>query len=418
MTQRLYYIDSFLREFPATVTNIREHSREGAQTLWQISLDRSAFYPTSGGQPHDLGILRATSGKGAILDIPILAVEEDESGEVWHSVNKPLLADTHVEALIDWPRRLDHMQQHSGQHLLSAAFAHRLGAHTLSFHLGPEVSTIDIDSPPLTSEQIQHIEQTVNDIIAENRPVTVHNVSREHAEALLAAGDLRKLPEREGNIRIIEIENYDRNACGGTHVHSTAQIGSLLIRSTEKVSRGIRVTYVAGLRAVRAARHDATLLQEAAAIFSTGPSELPEAVQRLHAESKSLAKENQKLRTELAHYHATRLAVEVPFRAGIRWVNRAFDDRDPDYLRLLASALTAAAPHTVAFFSCQDQQSEGTRIVFARSRDLDFHCGNALREALAPHNIRAGGSPDMAQSLIPSNLLEDLQTTLTTKHHP
>ena len=416
MTQRLYYIDSFLREFPATVTNIREHSREGAQTLWQISLDRSAFYPTSGGQPHDLGILRATSGKGAVLEIPILAVEEDDSGEVWHSVGKPLLAGTPVEAIIDWPRRLDHMQQHTGQHLLSAAFVHRLNAHTLSFHLGPEVSTIDIDSPPLTAEQIEHIEQTVNELIAENRPVTVHNVSREHAEALLASGDLRKLPEREGSIRIIEIENYDRNACGGTHVHSTAQIGSLLIRSTEKVSRGIRVTYVAGLRAVRAARHDASLLHQAAAAFSTGPDELPEAVHRLQAEAKSAAKESQKLRTELAYYHAARLAVEVPYNAGIRWVDRALDDRDSEYIRVLASALTAAAPHTVALFSCKEGDS--ARIVFAHSKDLDFHCGSALREALAPHNLRAGGSPDMAQSQIPTDLLEILRTTLKKQLHP
>lgn len=416
MTQRLYYSDAFLREFPAIVTNIREHSRHDGQSLWQIALDRSAFYPTSGGQPHDTGILRATSRNGAVLEIPVLAVEEDDSGEVWHSVNKPLLAGTHVEALLDWPRRLDHMQQHTGQHLLSAAFIHRLGAHTLSFHLGPEVSTIDIDHRPLTLAQIEHVEQTVNDVIAENRPVTVTSVSREQAEALLAAGDLRKLPERDGHIRIIEIENYDRNACGGTHVHSTAQIGSLLIRSTEKVSRGLRITYTAGLRAVRAARHDATLLHNAVAPLSTAPNELPEAVHRLQAEAKALAKENQNLREELAHYHAARLIVEVPYHNGIRWVDRSFDDRDPGYLRLLASALTAAAPRTVAFFSCPEGDS--ARIAFARSKDLDFHCGNALREALAPHNLRAGGSPDMAQSLLPANLLPGLRTTLTAQFHP
>lgn len=416
MTQRLYYLDSFLREFPATVTNIREHSREQGETLWQIVLDRSAFYPTSGGQPYDTGTLRATSRNGAVLEIPVLAVEEDEFGEVWHSVNKPLLAGTQVEALIDWPRRFDHMQQHTGQHLLSAAFIHRLGAHTVSFHLGPQVSTIDIDSPPLTVAQIEDIEQTVNQIIAENRPVSVNSVSRADAEALLASGDLRKLPAREGSIRVIEIENYDRNACGGTHVHSTGQIGSLLIRSTEKVSRGLRVTYVAGLRAVRAARHDATLLHNAAALFSTGSDELPEAIRRVQAESKSAAKEIQKLRTDLAHYHAARLIVEVPYHSGIRWVDRSFDDSDPEYLRLLASALTAAAPHTVAFFCCRE--AESARIVFARSHDLDFHCGHALRDALAAHNLRGGGSPDMAQSLIPAALLGELRAGLAERCQP
>ena len=415
MTQRLYYLDSFLREFPATVTNIREHSRQDGETLWQIALDRSAFYPTSGGQPYDTGTLRATSRNGAILEIPVLAVEEDESGEVWHSVNKPLMAGTQVEAFIDWPRRLDHMQQHSGQHLLSATLIHRLGAHTVSFHLGPELSTIDIDRDSLSPDDLTRIERVVNDLIAENRPLFINTVARADAEALLAAGELPKLPERDGTIRIIEIENYDRNACGGTHVHSTGQIGSLLIRSTEKVSRGLRLTYVAGLRAVSAARHDAELLHQAASLLTIGPDSLPEAIRRIQAESKSAAKENQKLRTELAHYHAARLAVEVPYENGIRWVHRAFDDRDPDYLRQLASALTAAAPHTVAFFSCREGDS--ARIVFARSRDLDFHCGHALRDALAPHNLRAGGSPDMAQSLIPAHLLDTLHTTLTTQYH-
>lgn len=416
MTQRLYYLDSFLTEFPATVANIREHSRNNGETLWQIALDRSAFYPTSGGQPHDTGVLRATSRNGAVLEIPVLAVEEDDAGEVWHAVNKPLLNDTRVEALIDWPRRLDHMQQHTGQHLLSATLIHRLGAQTVSFHLGPEVSTIDIDRDTLSPDDLTRIERVANELIAEDRPVTVNNIARAEAETLLAAGDLRKLPEREGSLRIIEIENYDRNACGGTHVHSTGQIGALLIRSTEKVSRGLRITYVAGLRAVRAARHDNQILHHAATQLTIGPHQLPEAIQRLQAESKSAAKEIQKLRTELAHYHAARLIVEFPYEQGIRWVHRAFDDRDPDYLRVLASNLTAAAPHTVAFFTCREGDS--ARIVFARSRDLDFHCGQALRDALAPHNLRAGGSPDMAQSLIPADLLDTLRTTLTTQYHP
>ncbi len=416
MTQRLYYLDSFLIEFPAIVNNIREHSRDDQQTLWQIALDRSAFYPTSGGQPYDTGSLRATSRNGAVLEIPVLAVEEDDSGEVWHSVNKPLMAGTQVDALINWSRRLDHMQQHTGQHLLSATFIHRLGAHTVSFHLGPEVSTIDIDRDSLSPDDLTRIERVVNEIIAEDRPVTVNNISRADAESLLASGDLRKLPEREGNIRVIEIENYDRNACGGTHVHSTGQIGSLLIRSAEKVSRGLRITYVAGLRAVSVARHDSEILHQAATQLTIGSGQLPEAIRRLQTESKSAAKEIQKLRTELAHYHAARLIVEAPYENGLRWVDRSFDDRDPEYLRLLASNLTAAAPRTVAFFSCREGDS--ARIVFARSGDLDFHCGNALRDALAAHNLRAGGSPDMAQSLIPAMLLGDLRAALGGRYQP
>jgi alanyl-tRNA synthetase len=310
MTDRLYYRDSFLRSFEATVADIRESSRTDGVSVWQIALDRSAFYPTSGGQPCDFGTLKAVSRAGATLDIPIEDVEEDESGEVWHSTRKPLLAGTLVTGEIDWDRRLDHIQQHSGQHLLSAVFVRELEAPTVSFHLGEEISTIDLASGVIAHHSLERVERIANQIIADARPVAVRTVEGEEAKALLAAGKLRKLPEREGPIRLIEIADYDLNACGGTHVHSTGQIGGLMIRSVEKISRGIRVSYVCGLRAVRAARRDAGLLEEAGRALSTGPEGVPAAVERLVAEGKSSAKVRMKLREELANYHASRLVVE------------------------------------------------------------------------------------------------------------
>jgi alanyl-tRNA synthetase len=411
--ERLYYNDSFLVTFTATVTDIREYSRDGRQSLWQVALDRSAFYPTSGGQPFDLGFLRATSRLGNVLELPVVAVEEDEQGELWHSVQKPLISGTQVEGLVDWPRRLDHMQQHSGQHLLSAVFARELGVHTLSFHLGEETSSIDLDCAALEEPALTRIERMANERIAENRPVRVRQLSRAEAETLLAAGELRKLPERDGDLRIIEIEEYDRNACGGTHVKATGQIGSLLIRGTEKVSRGLRVHYVCGLRAVRVARHDAEILAVTAAQLSVGAPDVPVSVERLRSDAKASAKVNQKLREELAHYQAAQIAVEVPIQNGLRWVDRAMNDRDADYLRMLASSLVAAVPRTIALLSCA--QGQTARLVLACSLDLNLHCGDAIKRVLAHFGLRGGGSPGLAQTDVPLGQLAEVRAALQTE---
>ena len=260
----------------------------------------SAFYPTSGGQPHDLGQLVATARSGAELTAEIVGVEEDEHGEVWHHTAKPLGPGTTVRGIIDRERRLDHIQQHSGQHLLSAAFIHVCGAPTVSFHLGEMVSTIDLAMDNIADRTLQQVEELANRIIAEDRPVTVSTVSRAQAETWLAAGELRKLPPREGELRVIQIAGkphggaaFDRNACGGTHVHSTGQIGGLHLRGLEKVRLGWRVEFVCGLRAARAARGDFNVLTEAGQLLSVGLTEVPEAIRRLQVETKQAAKQIQ-----------------------------------------------------------------------------------------------------------------------------
>lgn len=420
MAERLYYTDSFLKTFSAQVTDIREVSRADGVSIWQLSLDRSAFYPTSGGQPFDRGLLKAVSRTGAVLEVPIEEVEEDEHGEVWHLTRKPLTAGTEVEGVIDWPRRLDHMQQHTGQHLLSAVFSRELKAETVSFHLGESVSTIDLAVDALAAHSLERVERIANELIAEDRNVTVKTVSREEAEALLAASRLRKLPTREGAIRLIEIADYDLNACGGTHVRATGQLGGLLIRGVEKVSRGYRVEFVCGLRAVSAARRDFTLLGSAAGALSVGTADLPDAIARLQREGKALGKERLRLLDELASYHATRLAVEVMIERNLRLVQRIFTDHDAEYVRLLASKLASLVPRTVALLA-SDQGGDAARLVLACSKDIDLHCGNVLREALALHGVRGGGSPDMAQGDVPrlalplvmAKMAEDLRAQLT-----
>jgi alanyl-tRNA synthetase len=419
MSERLYYSDSFLTSFSARVADIRELSRTEGQSVWQIALDRTAFYPTSGGQPHDMGILKATSRSGAALDVPVAAVEEDEQGEVWHHTLKPLLAGTEVRGEVDWARRLDHMQQHSGQHLLSAIFARELQAPTVSFHLGEASSTIDLAVDALAHHSVERVERIANELIAEDRALTARNVGRAEADALLAAGELRKLPERAGTIRLIEIADCDLNACGGTHVRSTGQIGSLLIRGVERVRQGVRVEFVCGLRAVTAVRQDYSALTRSASLLSMPRAEVPAGVERLVAEAKANAKELQKLREELATYHAIRLAVEEQIVDRLRLVRRTFADRDVEYVKLLASRLVATVPQTVALLV--SAQQEPALVVLARSRDLDFHAGNLMKEALAALGLRGGGSPDLAQGQVPHEqtavLLDRLAATVLDRVH-
>ena len=406
MSERLYYADPSLAFFEAHVSDIREVSRSEGRSLWQIALDRSAFYPTSGGQPHDTGMLTATSSGGAVLEAPILAVEEDDQGEVWHTTPKPLLAGTAVRGYVDWSRRRDHMQQHSGQHLLSAVLYRQLGAPTVSFHLGEMTSTIDLAREGISLAELEHVEDAVNEIIAEDRAVTMRTISRDEAEMLLAAGTLHKLPEREGAIRLIEIDEIDLNACGGTHVQATGQIGGLLIRGTERMRNGLRVEFVCGVRAVVTARQDLATLTRAGGALSVGRSQVPEAVERLLAEGKAANKARQKLTEELAVYHASRLILEHPTEEGRRVVRQTFTDHDAAYLKLLASRLTASAPRTCALLAAT--QEEPARVVVAASPDLKIDCGTLLREALAVYGLRGGGSPGMAQGQIPNAQLDAL----------
>ncbi len=415
MTERLYYADSFLPSFSSRVTDIRELSRTDGQSVWQVALESTAFYPTSGGQPHDLGTLTAKSGNGAILEVPVVAVEEDEQGEVWHQTLKPLLAGTEVRGEIDWARRLDHMQQHSGQHLLSAVFAREMHAHTVSFHLGEMSSTIDLDVDALAQHSLERVERIANELIAEDRAVTVRSVDRGEADALLAAGALRKLPERAGTIRLIEIADYDLNACGGTHVRSTGQIGGLLIRGVERVRQGLRVEFVCGLRAVASARQDFSTLTCSAAMLSMPRAEVPEGIERIVAESKADTKELHRLREELASYHAVRLAVEEQIVDHLRLVRRVFVDRNAAYVKMLASRLAATVPQTVALLV--STQQEPALIVLARSGSLDFHAGNLMKETLAAQGLRGGGSADLAQGQVPHDRIALLSDAVADAVH-
>lgn len=308
--QRLYY-DSPILEFTAHVTDIHLVAKDSAAPadsaqLWQVALDRTAFYPEGGGQPCDTGLLIATAPSGATLEIPVERVQEDEAGEVWHLVRKPLTEGTEVTGEIDPARRTDHEQQHSGQHLLSAIFLRELNARTVSFHLGAESSTIDLALPEgmekFSDDDLRRVEETTNRAVYENRPLITHWVDRTLAEQMLARGDLRKLPPLEGPFRIVQMQGIEFNACGGTHVRSTGEIGSILLRRVEKVRQGWRVEFVCGLRAIRSARRDYTLLDTVARTLTVSRTDVPERVTKILEDKKSQAKEIKKLTQELRQH--------------------------------------------------------------------------------------------------------------------
>ncbi len=412
VAERLYLDDPKLFEFRATVTDIREFARKDGVQIWQIALDRTAFYPASGGQPEDRGGLTAQARSGAELTVAVDDVVEDEAGEIWHATTKPLLTGTEVRGAVDADRRLDHMQQHSGQHLLSAVLAEEFGLRTVSFHLGEEDTTIDLagEAEEKVEDRLEEVEWRVNRQIASNLPVSVREVSSEEAQALLASGVVRKLPPRAGPIRLVEIPGLDLNACGGTHVGSLGEIGAVLLRETERVKQGRRLHFVCGMRAVRAARGDWTELSGAAAVLSTGLAGVAPAVQRLQAELRALGKERLRLREEIATSHAVQLAVEERIVDGLRLVYRTFADRDPEYIKLLATKLLAAVPHTAAVLV--STAGEPASLVIASNLELGLGCDGLLKDVLGPLGLRGGGTAELAQAQVPAGRLGEVTEAL------
>ena len=380
---RLYYTDSFLTEFDAQVVDVVRAPRPA------IVLDRTAFYPTSGGQVFDTGWLEAN---GARLRVMEVAEQEDRILHYLEAVPANLVAGTRVHGSIDLNRRRDHVQQHSGQHVLSAAFLRLFDMPTVSFHMGDEVCTIDLDTKSAAPEQVERAEDLANLVVMENRPVEIRFVSLEEARGL----GLRKLPpvERE-QLRLIDIREFDLTACGGTHVRSTGQIGAILVRKTEKVRQGVRVEFVCGERALAAARRDRTALNEAASVLSAHIWELPQQVRKAQDEGKAARKERSELLNELAELHAARLLEQTPESNGFHVIVKVFPDRDLEFVKLLAQKLARTnGKRAVALLGA----GEGSPVlIFAQTTGLPYDMGGLMKETLAATGGRGGGTKDMAQ---------------------
>ena len=397
MSQRLYYQDSFLYDFDAEVREVVDGPRPA------LILDQTAFYPTSGGQVFDTGWI--TSGANSKLRVTEVADSED--GRVIHYLEAPtkdLKPGSRVRGQIDASRRRDHMQQHSGQHVLSAAFVRLYGMATVSFHMADDYCSIDLDTPVLTKKQIESAERLSNEIILENRAVDIRFATRDEAGKL----GLRKLPPAERDeLRLIDIRDFDLTACGGTHVAQTGQIASILLRKAEKVRQGWRVEFVAGQRAVATARRDFTTLTEAAALFSAQIYDVPQQARKSLDEIRSLRKQYEQSQDELAAAYASVLLAGAGETHGRQIVVRTVTDRDLNFLKLLAQKLTRVSPSVIALLATTSPQ---TSLVFAQSAGQPFDMGALMKETMTKLGGRGGGSKDLAQGGIPN--AEGIEATL------
>ncbi|MGC2195179.1 MAG: DHHA1 domain-containing protein [Terriglobales bacterium] len=394
MTDRLYYHDSFLHEFEGEITEVVPASEINGRH--GVFLDRTAFYPTSGGQVHDTGWLAPVAEDSAKLRVAEVA--ETEDGRVVHyiEVDKAPERGTRIRGWIDPARRRDHMQQHSGQHVLSAAFVRLFNMPTVSFHMGEDACSIDLDTPTLSARQVEEAEALANEIVQENRPVQIKFVTQEAAQEL----GLRKPPRADKNeLRLIDIRDFDLSACGGTHVQHTGQIGCILLRKTERVRQGWRVEFVCGQRAVATARHDYATLTEAAALFSGHIRDVPQQVRKSVEDVRAAQKAREHLLDELAELQAARLLAETAATNGRKLVARLYKDRDLAFIRLLAQKLTRLEVNVVAVLGAASGQAS---LVFAQSKGMPFDLGAILKETLAKLGGRGGGSQDMAQGGAPS----------------
>jgi alanyl-tRNA synthetase len=281
------------------------------------------------------------------------------------------------------------MQQHSGQHVLSAALIRLFDMPTVSFHLGDEACTIDLTATSLSDQQIESAEALANDIVTEDRPVEIRYVAHEEAQQM----GLRKLPPRSGSIRLIDIHDFDLTACGGTHVRTTGQIGPILLRKTEKVRQGMRVEFVCGARAVRASRRDYVTLTRAAEVFSTHIEELPVQARKSAEELKNAGRAQQRLLEQLAEYEARERLEKAPEIGGVRLVEHVFSDRDATYAKLIAQKVISSRRAVALVGTTAGQPT----IVLAATPGVEVNCGALLKEALAEFGGRGGGSREMAQ---------------------
>ncbi|WP_091015926.1 MULTISPECIES: alanyl-tRNA editing protein [Paenibacillus] len=370
MTQKIYYDSAYTREWHTTITG-KVDKEDGVY----VTLAETAFYPHGGGQPCDLGQI----GGIAVLDVNI------EDGEVWHKLERtPEQTEVHCE--IDWERRFDHMQQHTGQHLLSAITLKLTEAMTLSFHLGTEYDTIDVAAPELGANQLTAIEQEVNRQIYRNARINTSWVTAEEAAQL----PLVKQPTVTEDIRIVEIEGVEYNACGGTHVSATGEIGIIKLLKTEKVKGGTRIYFKCGTRALNEFTSTQNVLNSIMVKLKTSKDELLERIEKMELEQKQLQTELNAVKTTNDAYYAEEL---LAAREGLV-IAQVFEDKSLKDMQSLATKLTADHEGLVLFASI----SEAKVVLAQNGQPPEWACGPFFKGNLGAYNGKGGGSEKMAQA--------------------
>jgi alanyl-tRNA synthetase len=376
MTKKLYLDDPYLLSCSSEVSGQTQVDGKPG-----IILDQTVFYPTSGGQPHDTG---------TINNVAVVDVLEDENKQIVHLLEKPISA-LEIEATINWERRFDHMQQHTGQHVLSQAFVKAWDADTLSFHLGEKSASIDLIPPGLTAETITTVEQLANRIIFENRAV----IGRMVGQNELKQFPVRGVPSVEENIRILEIKDYDYSPCGGTHCAKTGEIGIVKIRRHENYKGGTRVHFVCGFRALKDYQEKAEILKNLSGAMSAAEVDLPQNITKMKNDLKALMGERDHLNKILLNYEADALFSESKSQKQIHLIKSVFEDRNQKEVKLLAKKILEKYPDIVILFGIK--AAGKAQLLFHRSEELAFNMGELMETACAVINGRGGGRPQQAQ---------------------
>jgi alanyl-tRNA synthetase len=373
VTERLYYHDPYLREFDATLLDTVSYEGQTA-----LVLDRTAFYPTSGGQPHDVG---------SFHDVRVLDVVDTDDARILHVVDRAP-STTALHGTVYWTRRFDHMQQHTGQHVLSAAFDHLFGVRTQSFHLGTESSTIDL-AREVTAGEVAGAEEEANRIVWEDRPVAIRFAPAEDAASL----GLRKESKREGTLRLIDVEGFDLSACGGTHVSRTGAIGLIAISSTERFKGASRITFLCGGRALQGFRSLREVVAASVRAVSAVPSELPAAIERMQNDVKEQRRQVKDFQERLAAHEADALADAAASVGSLKLVAATLPGWDIAAIKTIASRIIERPAHIAVLLS----EPAPSSIVIARSAGLALDSGAILKVLIAKHGGKGGGRAELAQ---------------------
>jgi alanyl-tRNA synthetase len=376
MENKIFYQDAYIKSFTAQVVD-QGKDKEGK---YYIVLNQTAFYPTGGGQPHDIG---------TIENIKVLNVEEVD-GEVRHYLESEVHdVSTPIYGVIDWDRRYDHMQQHAGQHILSASFEQLFGYKTIGFHLGNETLTIDLETANLLESEVLKVEELANQIILENRPIETKWVTEDE----LVNYDLRKETKVKEDIRLVIIPSFDYNGCGGTHPKATGEVQAIKIIDWERQKKKVRVQFVCGTRVLKQFHQKNKVLMELTTLFNSPEKDMQEAVTRLLENSKSMEKELAQSLETLLHYEAKSLLEKG--KSENRIVSGEFQNRSIQELQKLARIIIAEDEETIVLFVSQNENR--LQLVGARGTAENASMKKVIGNALSLINGKGGGSDSFAQ---------------------
>jgi alanyl-tRNA synthetase len=388
MTEKLFWKDSYQKEFSANV--VEQFPVQDGQA---VVLDQSCFYATSGGQPNDLGVLNSRKVKDVRM----------EGGRLLHILTESL-PEGAVQGMIDWTRRFDHMQQHTGQHILSAAFHKLFQAETSSFHLGEEFCSIELNRPQLSEPQVRQAEQLANEIIFRAEPVTAFFVDAARA----AEYPLRKQSDLAESLRIIQISDFDLSPCSGTHVRNTGEVGMVFVYGHEKLSQSLKITFLCGSRINSRYKKDLSILKDLSRNLTTSFDLLPDSIGKLQTQLKDLRKENNRFHEERLKLEAASLYQESKdwngFRLLVRLMNRPYQD-----LRFLAQKISEKESALGALISISDQ-----RAVFFKNSEVTFDLKPVFQQFLVSTGAKGGGPPHFLEAggIKEPSQLENLLGTL------